>query len=100
MDAALEAFKAEASKSKEDGRDDEACVSLAEAYVLAHPELEHRFGNLSRDECVQEIDHYRALGREESLWQAKAWIRAHFEPQHIGGNGQMRVERRQIGGKR
>ena len=74
--------------------------TMAEEFVLDNEAvLEARFGHLSREEMVEEIDHYRALGREEALWTAKAWALANFDPQHIGGKGHMKVERRKIARK-
>jgi hypothetical protein len=75
-------------------------VALAEAYVLAHPELEHRFGHLSLEEMVGEVSHYRSAGRTADMVKAEMWLKAYFEPQHIGGTGKMVIERRKIGGQR
>lgn len=98
MDAALEAFKAEASKTKEGGRVEATCVALAETYVQGHTaELEARFGHLTLEQMVEEVTHYRNVGREEDLWKAEAWLRAYFAPQKIGGSGNATVDRRRLG---
>jgi len=97
MDTLLYNFFEEASKTKEQGRDDAKCVDLASAYITVHPELEIRFGHLSLEQLVADVSYYRSQGREDDKWQVEAWLRAMFEPQHIGGSGTVTL--RKPGGK-
>ena len=97
MDTLLYNFVEEASKTKEQNRDDAKCVDLASAYITAHPELETRFGHLTLEQIVADVSYYRQQERTEDMWQASAWLRAMYEPQKIGGAG--KVTLRKPGGK-
>lgn len=94
MDKQLTEFQAEARKSKEEGRDDALCVTLAQAYVDANKQAcEARFGHLTLEQLVADVSHYRANGRDEDLWATEAWLRAQFLPQQIGGTGTIVLKR-------
>lgn len=64
----------------------EVCQKLADAYVLAHPELQVRYGGLTIPECVALLEVAREKGDEERRIELDVWINAAFEYQQIGGS--------------
>lgn len=70
------------------------CVEMAQAYVDANKAAcEARFGHLSLEQLVADVSHYRANERVEDVWATDAWILANFEPQNIGGTGNITIRR-------
>lgn len=110
MDAALTAYD-NAWRENAGGNRNETCQALADAYVLAHPELERAYGALTIPELVALVDLARAAGNEEKRILLDIWIMAGFEFQRIGGIGSYNPDevpeaaivpdgiRREIGGK-
>lgn len=84
MDAELQAYDLAWRETPKEDRN-AVCQALADAYVLAHPELVAQFAALTLPECVTLVDLAREKGDEERRILLDVWIMAGFEFQEIGG---------------
>jgi hypothetical protein len=85
MNDELKAIADALDKSTGDGRDREAAVALADAYVAAHPELFAGLEHFSLPVLVNLLADHRNAGREEDQWNVETWLLHHYPPQNIGG---------------
>lgn len=81
LDAIIEAM----DKERPGGRDHALAVSLADAYVAAHPDTFTFLGGMAVEACVGLVDVFREAGDLRSLFLVETWLLHHFEPQTIGG---------------
>jgi hypothetical protein len=86
MDAELAAYDQAWNESPKEERN-EICQRLADAYVLAHPELAARYDGLTIPELVALVTVAREQGNEERRIELDIWINYRFEFQQIGGAG-------------
>lgn len=70
---------------------DHEIVRMADAYVLAHPEVYTDFEDKNVHECVQALEVFRNTGMIEREWQTQTWIFHKFEFQNIGGEAQAQI---------
>ena len=68
-------------------------ATLAQAYVVEHPELEARYGEFTTEELVGLVDTFRASGNTTRVMEIEAWLmgalapsgESKHPPQHIHG---------------
>jgi len=85
MDKALEAFD-KAWQDSNATKDRKKPLSLAQAYVKAHPELAQRYQAMTLEEIVPLVSKARQDGDEERRLELDIWLLATYEPQQIGGS--------------
>ena len=78
-------------KTTGDGRDHAKAVDLADKYVAKHPDEFKEMEALTLEQCVQEVEHYRNVGRADKEQLFEIWLLHKFEPQNIGGTAQPKV---------
>lgn len=83
MNAELAAIRDALDKTT--GRDMAEVVTLADAYIAAHPDQFTSLQTMDRDQCVAAIDTFRAAGMEEDQWRVETWIQHRWLPMNIGG---------------
>lgn len=91
MKAEFEAIKDAMDKKTGNGRDRQAAVALADAYVAANPNEFTGYEDKSISQLVQSLDVFRAADFEDDMWRVKTWLLHRFEPQNIGGEARPQV---------
>lgn len=91
MDPELDAIILAMDKEREGGRDQALAVSLADAYVAAHPETFTFLQGMTLEACVGLVDVFRGDGDLRSLFLVETWLLHHFKPQTIGGTYEAEV---------
>lgn len=89
----MAAIKDAMDKKTGDGRDHAKAVELADKYVAKHPDDFKEMEGLTIEQCVQEVEHYRNVGREDKEQLFEIWLLHHFEPQNIGGTAEPKVRK-------
>lgn len=85
MDPDLQAYD-DAWRNTDKSFRNDVCQRLADAYVVAHPELQVRYGGLTIPECVALLEVAREDRNEERRLELDVWINAAFQYQLIGGS--------------
>ncbi|MFV8049719.1 hypothetical protein [Mycobacterium sp. 48b] len=92
-DPELDAIILAMDKDREGGRDQALAVSLADAYVAAHPDTFTFLQGMNIEACVGLVDVFRGAGDLRSLFLVETWLLHCYPPQNIGGEyvAQVRV---------